>query len=210
MPVKPDNSFKGIKAQKNPAKSAAILKAAQNIFANKGFHEATISDIAKKAGVSQATIYNNFESKAALAREFVTTMVDQLINQAQLVLSPTKPFDKKLTAFVSFISGAIAQGHAPYADQALLSSSLDLQADPEIKEIRDTAQEKMIGLLLEVVREGKEQGFIQSNISEEAFTIYFTAFMNIFTDPQIQVQLFSNPKLVEDLTTFMINGLSSD
>jgi AcrR family transcriptional regulator len=66
MPAKTNNSIKGIKAQKNPAKGAAILKAAENIFAQKGFHEATISDIAKKAEVSEATIYDYFSSKEEL------------------------------------------------------------------------------------------------------------------------------------------------
>jgi len=54
MPSKTNNSLKSIKAQKNPTKGSAILKAAGNIFAQKGFHEATISDIAKKAEVSEA------------------------------------------------------------------------------------------------------------------------------------------------------------
>ena len=66
MPAKTDNSFKGIKAQKNPAKSAAILKAAEVIFARKGFNETTISDIAKRAEVSEATIYDYFSSKEEL------------------------------------------------------------------------------------------------------------------------------------------------
>ena len=42
------------------------MKAAENIFAQKGFHEATISDIAKKAAVSEATIYDYFSSKEEL------------------------------------------------------------------------------------------------------------------------------------------------
>lgn len=66
MPHKPNTAVKGVKAQKNPAKSAVILKAAQNIFAQKGFHEATISDIAKRAEVSEATIYEYFSSKEEL------------------------------------------------------------------------------------------------------------------------------------------------
>jgi AcrR family transcriptional regulator len=66
MSLKANNSFKGTKAQKNPAKGAAILKAAQNIFAQKGFQEATVSDIAKKAEVSEATIYEYFSSKEEL------------------------------------------------------------------------------------------------------------------------------------------------
>jgi TetR/AcrR family fatty acid metabolism transcriptional regulator len=66
MPSKMNSSFKGVKAQKNPAKGAVILNAAENIFARKGFHEATISEIAKKAAVSEATIYDYFSSKEEL------------------------------------------------------------------------------------------------------------------------------------------------
>ena len=66
MSLKRNNSFKGIKAQKNPAKGAAILLAAQQVFAQKGFQEATISDIARRAEVSEATIYEYFSSKEEL------------------------------------------------------------------------------------------------------------------------------------------------
>ena len=66
MPSKTNNSLKGIKAQKKPAKGAAMLKAAENIFARKGFHAATVSDIARKAKVSEGTIYEYFTSKEEL------------------------------------------------------------------------------------------------------------------------------------------------
>ena len=66
MPSKSNHPVKGSKAKKNPAKGAAILKAAEHTFARKGFHEATISDIAKKAKVSEATIYEYFSSKEEL------------------------------------------------------------------------------------------------------------------------------------------------
>ena len=51
---------------KNPEKYEAILKAAEHIFADKGFHEARISDIAKKAHVSESTIYEYFSTKEEL------------------------------------------------------------------------------------------------------------------------------------------------
>ena len=57
---------KNLKAPKNPVKGAAILKGAERIFAKKGFHEATISEIARKAKVSEATIYEYFSSKEEL------------------------------------------------------------------------------------------------------------------------------------------------
>ena len=66
MPPKPSKSKPNSRALKNPLKGAAILRAAQHIFAKKGFQVATVSDIAKKARVSEATIYEYFSSKEEL------------------------------------------------------------------------------------------------------------------------------------------------
>lgn len=54
------------KSFKNPKKGAAIVKAAEHVFARKGFQTATVADIAKKARVSEATIYEYFSSKEEL------------------------------------------------------------------------------------------------------------------------------------------------
>ncbi|MFH1057602.1 MAG: TetR/AcrR family transcriptional regulator, partial [Pseudomonadota bacterium] len=43
-----------------------ILKAAERIFARKGFHEATVAEIAKEARVSEGTIYEYFTTKEGL------------------------------------------------------------------------------------------------------------------------------------------------
>lgn len=66
MPNQTDPSKANTKLLKNPRKGANILKAAEGIFAEKGFQSATISDIAKKAKVSEATIYEYFSSKEEL------------------------------------------------------------------------------------------------------------------------------------------------
>ena len=44
-----------------------IRRAAWELFSQFGVMKVSIADIARKAGVSQATIYNHFGSKEALA-----------------------------------------------------------------------------------------------------------------------------------------------
>ena len=66
MAAKTKTSSRQQKPQRNPQKTAAILKAAEAIFAKKGFHTATIAEIAKKARVSEATIYEYFSTKEEL------------------------------------------------------------------------------------------------------------------------------------------------
>jgi len=60
------NSKKNKRKPKNPAKRLAILEAAVSIFSKKGFYEATVSEIAKRARVSEATIYEYFSTKEEL------------------------------------------------------------------------------------------------------------------------------------------------
>jgi AcrR family transcriptional regulator len=47
-------------------KREQILEAARLVFAEKGFHRATIKAIAARAGVADGTVYNFFENKNAL------------------------------------------------------------------------------------------------------------------------------------------------
>jgi len=51
---------------KSEARKEQILKAAERIFAHKGFSEATVSEVARVAGLSDATIYEYFSSKEEL------------------------------------------------------------------------------------------------------------------------------------------------
>ena len=46
-----------------------ILRAARRLFAQKGMEECTIRDIARKAGVSPASVVVHFKSKTALLEE---------------------------------------------------------------------------------------------------------------------------------------------
>src|SRR3954447_1880793 len=55
-----------IQEQLIAARRNQILEAATTVFANKGFHRATIRDVAKAAGIADGTIYIYFENKTAL------------------------------------------------------------------------------------------------------------------------------------------------
>ncbi|HEY1012208.1 MAG TPA: helix-turn-helix domain-containing protein, partial [Herpetosiphonaceae bacterium] len=48
------------------ARRRQILDAAAAVFAQKGFHAATIRDIARHAGIAEGTIYTYFEHNAAV------------------------------------------------------------------------------------------------------------------------------------------------
>ena len=63
MPRKPNSA---LQQQISNLKRGSILEAAQAVFTEKGFHRATIKDIATKACVADGTVYNHFADKNAL------------------------------------------------------------------------------------------------------------------------------------------------
>src|SRR5436190_18133424 len=44
-------------------RTAGILEAARKVFANKGFHDATVDDVANAAGLAKGTVYLYYRSK---------------------------------------------------------------------------------------------------------------------------------------------------
>jgi len=187
-----------------------IRKAAWELFSQFGVDKVSIMDIARKAGVSQATIYNNFDSKDALAREFVTAAVKQLVDRVQEILTPEQQFRDKMAALIQFISDMKVNGRPSTSENVVFASSIDLQNDPEIKKIRIEAQEKMINLMLGLIQEGKIQGQVNPDLSDEALSIYFVGFMDVFSNPHLQPQFYHHPDLVRELGALMIFGLSGE
>lgn len=60
-------------------KKLLIMQAALELFANEGFHPTSISEIAKKAGISKGLMYNYFESKEDLLKETILHGIESLM-----------------------------------------------------------------------------------------------------------------------------------
>ncbi len=81
-----------------------ILEAANKVFAEKGYHEATMDDIAKRLGVSKGAIYLYFSSKEDLfeamcktaPQAFKEILLSSFGNEANPIQSAAQFFDKML------------------------------------------------------------------------------------------------------------------
>ncbi len=86
-----------------------ILDAASRVFAEKGYHEATMEDVAKQLGVSKGALYLYFSSKERLfeamsrtaPRAFKEILYSTFNTQANPVESATRFFDAMMKRFGS-------------------------------------------------------------------------------------------------------------
>jgi AcrR family transcriptional regulator len=75
------------RADKRAANRDRILRAARKVFGARGFHAATIEEIAHEAGLSNGAIYYNFESKADLFFALLDERLDERIRHLQRTLA---------------------------------------------------------------------------------------------------------------------------
>lgn len=75
-----------------PDKREMILRAAGKVFGEKGFHLATVEEIAKEAGVGKGTIYQYFDSKSDIVTQLHMWFVQRYLEALDTVLDEMLPF----------------------------------------------------------------------------------------------------------------------
>jgi AcrR family transcriptional regulator len=99
----------GARAERSQARREAILAAALDEFAARGFAATRLDDVAKRAGVAKGTIYLHFRDKEALFQEIVRAEISPIISiieQAPDLPIPVRVLiEQLLHKFVSEVLG---------------------------------------------------------------------------------------------------------
>ena len=84
---------------RTPDKRRRILDAAVHVFALKGYFAARVSDIAKKAGVADGTIYLYFKSKEEIYAQILLRDIDKFHARVETLLDTSKSASDNLRQF---------------------------------------------------------------------------------------------------------------
>src|SRR3954464_7329995 len=82
-------------------RTAGILEAARKVFADKGFHEATVDDIAEAAGVAKGTAYLYYQSKRDLFLGALKFGIGQMYSLLENELKRASTTEGKLRALIA-------------------------------------------------------------------------------------------------------------
>ncbi len=131
-----------------------ILDAALRIFAEKGFQNATITEISKKAGVSEATIYEYFGTKEDLLFAIPEKISNDTFEASSKVIPYIKGAEEKIRAILLFYV-QLYQSNPDYSALVLLQlmSNKRFRQTPAHAAIRKSSHG-----LLDCIREGLADG----------------------------------------------------
>jgi len=112
-------------------RKAEIMSVALELFANEGYHSTSISQIAKKKGISKGLMYNYFESKEQLLRE----IIEDAAEKGWKNFDPNRDGELTEEEFIFFINESIdmAKNNINYwklmSSLAFQSNVLDFNTD---------------------------------------------------------------------------------
>ena len=131
-----------------------IMDAALRIFAEKGFQNATITEISKQAGVSEATIYEYFGTKEDLLFAIPEKISNETFEKSTKVIPYIKDVEGKIRAILLFYV-QLYQSNPHYSALVLLQlmSNKRFRQTPAHAAIRRSSHG-----LLDCIKEGIEDG----------------------------------------------------
>jgi TetR/AcrR family transcriptional regulator, fatty acid metabolism regulator protein len=131
-----------------------IMDAALRIFAEKGFQNATITEISKEAGVSEATIYEYFGTKEDLLFAIPEKITKETVEASSKVIPYIKGVEGKIRAILLFYI-QLYQSNPNYAALVLLQlmSNKRFRNTPAHAAIRRSSR-----VLLDCIQEGITDG----------------------------------------------------
>jgi AcrR family transcriptional regulator len=111
----------------------AILRAALDLFAQKGFYDTTTKAISRKAGIAEGTLFNYFETKEDLALYFFERELDEVMawyardarvqraGLAEKLFAIIHHFLERLAPYEEFIGAVYLRALAPSSKLSPLS-----------------------------------------------------------------------------------------
>lgn len=146
--------------RKNNDKYQRIIAAATKVFAQKGFYQSKISEIAKEAGVADGTIYIYFENKddilISLFEEQMQAVLDNMKSRIVLQTDPARKLEEFAWTHLSLIQ-----------KNKDMAEIIQVELRQSGKFMKDYKNEKFIeylNIIEDIIIEGQKAGLFKENV----------------------------------------------
>ena len=169
--------------KRNPERELRILEGALELFGQRGFEATTVSSICEAAGVSEATLYEYFESKEqvlfSIAERFTRREVERLQHLANYLHDPREKLRVIIQAYLEFY-----ERNPLYTSVALLTlkANRNFTRSAAYEAVREASR-----FIVEAFREGAEAGLFRPEIDAHLVRNLVLGFIEHLTTQWIAV-----------------------
>jgi len=179
-----------------------IFQATLDLFQVHGIRKTTTNDIAQKAGVSPATVYNHFGNKEDLVRATIKYFLNSILADFKNILTDNLSFMGKMEQILCYKSNMVGQYQGEFM-QAIISE------DPEIRHIVDSVyMTELMPVIMGFYEEGKRQGYVNPELSTENIIRYMLIVRSgMAAESVLSEDPEQNRKMIQELTPLFLYGI---
>lgn len=197
------------KSNKQTVKQKKIIEVAITSFAEKGYSNTSTSEIAKKAGVAEGTIFKHYGTKENLLlsimvpflKDFFPAMVDELIGE---LMNDKYSFEEFLRALITNRSAFLSENREifqVFIKEMFYKEELRNELLPNILEIGSNH-------LIKVIEVFKQRGEIKDISNEVILKMLITVIGGMFISNFVLLNKHSiSENEIEEVVLFILNGL---
>ena len=154
------------------AKCALILDAARKLFAQKGYWETRLEDVAAIAGFSKASLYNYYVDKEAIFLSLVINENNEMLREITTVVGNSGTFTKALKSIFEIIFRKISEDFGIMVNAVNFQNMITMHANmlkhKELIEQFIASTNHFIEVLKGLIGRARQSGEIASDLSDEA------------------------------------------
>ena len=181
----------------------AAIRAAAAVFARKGYHGASTTDIASELGIKQGSLYYYFKSKEAALEEVCLYGIQDYVQRMEEIATSEQPFEARLLATVTSHLSSYRE-----KNEALKVHNDERLYLPEIKRIKlkqlgSHYRELLEGIFKDAVADGALRPGIDCHFAAQSVIGMCNAWGELIVrDPTLDVF-----DIIRKVTDLLLNGL---
>lgn len=188
----------------DPAKHARILQAAFEVFAEHGYFNSRVSDIAHRAGVADGTIYLYFKNKEQILMAAIDHAFHSFMRAAKEELATMKDPRRKLQRLARLHLEVLGANRGV----AMVFQTELRQSARFLSEFSHQHLIEYFDLVREIVRAGQQQGCFRREVSDKiAANCFFGALDAMVTSWLLSERDYKLGPAADALVDVILNGM---
>src|SRR5256885_12242249 len=187
-------------------KREAILRAAIRVFANNGYFNSKVADIAREAGVADGTVYLYFKSKEEILHSIFDRSMEEAISEGRKQLALTTDPREKLRRIAHLHLERLG------ADRDLaVVFQVELRGSTKfMEEFSAAGFAAYLGLIRETLEEGQRAGVFRKSLSAKVVAkILFGALDEMATNWILSKRRYKLAPMADQVMDIFLNGVSA-
>jgi TetR/AcrR family fatty acid metabolism transcriptional regulator len=187
-------------------KREAILRAAAKVFAEGGYFNSKVADVARVAGVADGTVYLYFKSKEEILRSIFDRGVGEVVSEARARIAELSDAREKLREIARLhLERLGADRDVAVVFQVELRGSTKF-----MEEFSAAGFAEYLGLIRETFEEGQRAGLFRAGLNSKIVAkVFFGALDEMATNWILSRRRYKLAPLADAVLDIILDGVSA-